>query len=40
MRSQGSPRFGPSGEILRWYGSVEDIDQRKRMEDELRKIQV
>jgi PAS domain S-box-containing protein len=37
MRSRGSPRLGPSGEILRWYGSVEDIDDRKRLEELLRK---
>ncbi len=37
MRSRGSPLKGPSGDILRWYGSVEDIDDRKRMEDMLRK---
>jgi PAS domain S-box-containing protein len=36
-RSRGSPRFGASGEILRWYGSVEDIDERKRMVEDLRK---
>ena len=35
MRSRGSPRFGPSGNILRWYGSVEDIDDRKKMEEVL-----
>jgi hypothetical protein len=29
MRSRGSPRFGPSGEIMRWYGSVEDIHDQK-----------
>jgi PAS domain S-box-containing protein len=29
MRSRGSPRFGSSGEITRWYGSVEDIHDRK-----------
>lgn len=29
MRSRGSPRFGTSGEILRWYGSVEDINDQK-----------
>ncbi|AFL88210.1 PAS domain S-box [Terriglobus roseus DSM 18391] len=34
MRSTGSPRFGPSGEITRWYGSVEDIDDRKVKEQE------
>jgi PAS domain S-box-containing protein len=32
VRSRGSPRFGPSGEIVRWYGSVEDIDARKQAE--------
>ena len=37
MRSRGSPRHGPSGEILRWYGSVEDIDDRKRLEELLLK---
>ena len=29
MRSRGSPRYAPSGEITRWYGSVEDIHDRK-----------
>jgi PAS domain S-box-containing protein len=29
MRSRGSPRFGPNGEITRWYGSVEDIHEDK-----------
>lgn len=29
MRSTGSPRFGLSGAITRWYGSVEDIHDRK-----------
>ncbi len=33
MRARGSPRFGPSGEILRWYGSLEDIDERKKQEE-------
>jgi PAS domain S-box-containing protein len=35
MRSRGSPRREPSGEILRWYGSVEDIDRRKQLEEAL-----
>jgi PAS domain S-box-containing protein len=30
MRSRGSPRFAPSGEITRWYGSVEDIHDSKQ----------
>ena len=29
MRSRGLPRFGPNGEITRWYGSVEDIHEKK-----------
>ncbi len=29
MRSRGLPRFAPSGEITRWYGSVEDIHDRR-----------
>jgi len=37
MRARGAPRFSPSGEILRWYGSLEDIHERKQLEEELRK---
>lgn len=32
MRSRGLPRFAPSGEITRWYGSVEDIQDYKMQE--------
>jgi PAS domain S-box-containing protein len=32
MRSRGYPRFAPSGEITRWYGSVEDIHAQKLQE--------
>jgi PAS domain S-box-containing protein len=35
MRSRGSPRRDDSGKIIRWYGSVEDIDDRKKMEQAL-----
>ena len=35
MRSQGSPRHGFLGEITRWYGSVEDIQDRKLMEESI-----
>jgi hypothetical protein len=35
MRSRGSPRLGPAGKIRRWYGCVEDIDERKRLEKAL-----
>jgi PAS domain-containing protein len=27
MRSRGAPRFGPTGEIVRWYGTVEHIGE-------------
>ena len=37
MRSRGSPRYGPSGEIIRWYGDTEDIEERKELEEALRK---
>jgi PAS domain S-box-containing protein len=37
MRSRGSPRIGPSGQIVRWYGSVQDIHDRKLLEESLRK---
>jgi len=26
MRSRGKPRFGPAGEIVRWYGAVEHVE--------------
>jgi PAS domain S-box-containing protein len=36
LRSRGSPRFGPSGEILGWYGGTEDTDESKQLEEALR----
>jgi PAS domain S-box-containing protein len=36
MRSRGSPRVGATGQIIRWYGSVEDIEERKQLEETLR----
>jgi PAS domain S-box-containing protein len=33
MRSRGAPRLGPSGEIIRWYGSVEDLNRTWQAED-------
>ena len=30
MRFRGSPSFGPSCQIVRWHGSVEDVDARKQ----------
>jgi len=37
MRSRGSPRYGPLGEIIRWYGSVEDIQERRHTDQVLRR---
>jgi PAS domain S-box-containing protein len=37
MRLRGSPCFGPSGEVIRWYGSVEDLDDQKQMERALHR---
>lgn len=37
MRSRGSPRRDETGKIVRWYGTVEDIDDRKRAEQSLRE---
>jgi PAS domain S-box-containing protein len=37
MRSRGSPRYGPAGEIIRWYGGMKDLDERKELEKTLRK---
>lgn len=32
LRARGSPSYGPSGKIVRWYGGCEDIDEFKKME--------
>jgi len=37
VRSRGAPRRDEAGRIIRWYGSADDIDAHKRLEDELRK---
>jgi PAS domain-containing protein len=37
MRAQAAARRGKDGEIFRWYGVVEDIDDRKRTEEALRE---
>lgn len=31
IRSRGSPRRDAEGKVVRWYGSMEDIDDRKKM---------
>jgi len=36
MRSRGAARRDAVGKIIRWYGSVESIDERKRAVDGLR----
>jgi PAS domain S-box-containing protein len=36
MRSRGAPRRNVASEIIRWYGSVECIDEHKRAIDDLR----
>jgi PAS domain S-box-containing protein len=35
MRTRGLPRRDAAGKIVCWYGSVEDIDDRKKMEQAL-----
>jgi PAS domain S-box-containing protein len=35
MRSRGSPRYGALGEITRWHGTVEDIQDRKLTEESI-----
>lgn len=37
IHSRGAPRRDEQGKIIRWYGSADDIDARKRLEEELRK---
>ena len=37
MRARAAPRRNEIGEIIRWYGSVEDIEDRKRTEEALRR---
>jgi PAS domain S-box-containing protein len=39
MRSRAAARRGENGEIIRWYGMVEDIEDRKRAEEALRKAE-
>jgi PAS domain S-box-containing protein len=37
IHSRGAPRRDAAGKIIRWYGSADDIDAQKRLEEELRK---
>ncbi len=36
IHSRGAPRRDEAGRIIRWYGSADDIDAQKRLEEELR----
>jgi len=36
MRARASPRRGADGEIIRWYGTLEDIDDHKKALEALR----
>ena len=38
MRSRAVPRFDIDGNIIRWYGSIEDIHQQKLTEAELESL--
>ncbi|MDW5266374.1 MULTISPECIES: EAL domain-containing protein [Acidobacteriaceae] len=37
MRSRAAPRRDSAGDIIRWYGTLEDIDDRKKAEHALRE---
>lgn len=36
MRSRAAPRIGSNGEVVRWYGSLEDINEQKLAQERLR----
>lgn len=38
-RSRAAPRLGDDGKVLRWYGTLEDIDDRRTAADRLRQMQ-
>jgi PAS domain S-box-containing protein len=38
MRSRAAPRRDPQGEIIRWYGSAEDLQKQKAAEEALRGL--
>ena len=37
VRSRGAARRDPSGKIIRWYGSADDMNDQKKAEEALRK---
>ncbi len=38
-RSRAAPRVAPDGSVVRWYGTLEDIDDRRIAADKLRQMQ-
>ncbi|MBW4025426.1 MAG: EAL domain-containing protein [Proteobacteria bacterium] len=36
MRSRAAPRLGPNGEVIRWYGTLEDITEKRLIQNRLR----
>ncbi len=38
-RSRAAPRLGDDGKVLRWYGTLENIDDRRAAADRLRQMQ-
>ncbi len=38
-RSRAAPRRGDDGKVLRWYGTLENIDERRTAADRLRQMQ-
>jgi PAS domain S-box-containing protein len=39
MRARAAARRSANGDIIRWYGTVEDIDDRKNLEEALRRTE-
>src|SRR5437868_1342204 len=39
MASRGAPTRGPDGTVLRWIGTLTNIDGQKRLEEDLRRAQ-
>jgi PAS domain S-box-containing protein len=37
MRARGAPRRNEEGKIIRWYGTLEDVDDLKKSEEALRR---
>lgn len=36
MRARAAPRLGPSGEVIRWYGTLEDVTEKRVAQENLR----